>query len=156
MLTGTFSNGMPGSPFMVLQGDFQLFNHDPSAPDQANLTYDFDMMGTNGDIIHFNGKKLVNPSVTLNPLRTWGATSTLYVTLTRQSGSVVGKGVLHIKPADFVKELKTFTAVGPTTLTRLESARRFLSYFTGQVTRFFFAPFSALQWPAASCPQDSG
>lgn len=53
MLTGTFTCGaLSKGPFMVLQGSFQLFNEDPRAPDTKNLTYDFDMVSTDGEKIH--------------------------------------------------------------------------------------------------------
>ena len=53
MLTGTFTCGaLSKDPFMVLQGNFQLFNDDPRAPNTKNLTYDFDMVSTDGEKIH--------------------------------------------------------------------------------------------------------
>ncbi len=56
MLTGTFTSGaLPGSPFMVLRGDFSLFNKDPRTPDTTNLSYDFDMISTKGEEVHFHG-----------------------------------------------------------------------------------------------------
>ena len=55
MVTGTFSNGFPDSPFLILRGDFKLFAKDPNTLDQSNLVYEFDMVGKNGEIIHFHG-----------------------------------------------------------------------------------------------------
>lgn len=148
MLTGTFVCGaMPGSPFMVLRGDFQLFNQDWRTPDTTNLTYDFDMVSTHGEKVHFHGYKIVNPSVAFSPLATWTATSTLYVTLTRPNHSPLGKGMLNIKPKDFKSELASFSSTGRNNLSKLMSAGTFLSYFTAHVAIVFLAPFSRLQWP---------
>jgi len=151
MLTGTFICGsLPGSPFMVLRGDFQLFNQDPRTPDTKNLTYDFDMISTRGEKIHFNGYKIVDPSVAFSPLATWRATSTLYVTLTKPDNQVIGRGMLHIQPPDFGSQLATFTPSGANVLSKLRSAGEFLSYFTQNVASVFFAPFSRLQWPTTT------
>ena len=149
MLTGTFSNGMEGSPFMVSRGEFHLFSLDPSAPDQTNLTYDFDMIGTNGDVIHFNGKKVVNPSVAFSISKTWEATSSLYVELSRPEDrkSILGRGILHIGWHDFGRELSTFDALGHNFILRLRTMTSFLSYFSRHVATVFLAPLSALKWP---------
>src|SRR5438045_1697193 len=134
MLTGTFTTAMSGAPFMVLRGDFQLFNKDVRTPDTKNLTYDFDMVGTDGQIVHFNGYKIVNDSAAFSPLTVWRSTSTLYVTLTRPDKSVLGRGVLLINPVDFASELLSFKATGEKPSGKLESAFRFFSYFTKQVS----------------------
>jgi len=71
MLTGRFTcAGLAGSPFMVLRGEFNLFIKDKRTPDTTNLTYDFDMVSTRGEVIHFHGYKVVNRSVAFNPLQT--------------------------------------------------------------------------------------
>ncbi|KAL9066065.1 MAG: hypothetical protein Q9157_007266 [Trypethelium eluteriae] len=154
MLTGTFSNGMEGSPFMVSRGDFHLFNEDHHAPDQTNLTYDFDMIGTNDEVIHFNGIKVVNPTVAFSISRTWQATSSLYVTLSRpeDNHSIVGKGILHIGWHDFGRELSSFDALGHNFRLRLRTAASFLQYFTSQVATSFLAPLTSLQWPTLQYP----
>jgi hypothetical protein len=150
-LTGTFTCGsLPGSPFMVLQGDFKLFNTDPRTPDTTNLTYDFDMVSTRGEVIHFNGYKIVDRSIAFSPLATWKATSTLYVTLTKPDKSVVGRGVLHILPPAFVSELRTFTSYGPSVISKLRSTGQFLSFFISQVAADFFGPLGRIQWPTTT------
>ncbi|KAL1999346.1 hypothetical protein VTN02DRAFT_4657 [Thermoascus thermophilus] len=148
MLTGTFICGsLPGSPFMVLRGNFQLFNNDPRAPGTKNLTYDFDMISTHGQTVHFHGSKVVDSSVAFSPLETWRATSTLHATLTRADQSIISRGILHIQPSDFGSQLKTLSPTGKGALSKAKSAGQFLTYFSQQLVRVFFAPFSGLQWP---------
>jgi hypothetical protein len=65
-LTGTFSCAGLKDPFMVLRGDFRLFNQDPGQPDTDNLTYNFDMISPSGEKFCFNGNKIVNPSISLD------------------------------------------------------------------------------------------
>lgn len=98
MLTGTFTcAGLRGSPFMVLRGDFHLFTEDSRTPDTTNIKYEFDMMSTDGAMVHFSGYKAVNPSIMLQPLAAWKATSTLYCTLTKHD-EVISRGQLNIQP----------------------------------------------------------
>lgn len=147
LLTGTFSCAGLEGPFMVQRGDFQLFNQDPRAPSTQNLTYNFEMVSPKGETFHFNGYKVVNPSVAFDPLGFWKATSTLYVTITTSFGDVVGLGTLHIPPADFLSELVTLEPTGPSLYAKAKSTAKFLTYFTKQAANIFFAPLSYLQWP---------
>ena len=135
---------------MVLRGGFQLFNQDFRSPDTTNLTYNFDMVSTSGEVIHFNGYKIVNSSVAFSPWATWKATSTLYVTLTSSNGTRFGRGMLHIRPSAFGAEALTFTPTGQSLFKRMRSSRQFLSFFAKQVAKSFFGPLNLLQWPSAS------
>lgn len=152
--TGTFSSGLPGSPFNILRGDFRLFRTDANVPDQSNMIYEFDMVGANGDTIHFHGQKNLGPSSALSPLETWKATSTLYVTLKAQDGSLIGKGILHIEASDLLDELRSLNPTGSNLLARCQSALMFLSYFLRQVLRAFLAPFIPLEYPGKKTPED--
>ena len=150
MITGTFTcPALGGSPFMVLRGDFGLFTKDVRMPDTTNLKYEFDMMSTKGEVLHFSGYKVVDPSITLSALSTWSATSTLHVSITR-ADQLVGRGKLHIRPLDFASELKTFAPNGGSKLAKILSAGKFLSFFTGQVASKFLGPLGAVQWPTAT------
>jgi hypothetical protein len=153
MLTGTFSCGaLSKDPFLVLRGTFQLFSDDPRTPDTRNLSYDFNMISTSGEIYRFNGRKLIDPSIAFSPGRTWKAESTLYVSVYRaKDEALVGRGILNIRPADFVEELQTFTPTAPTPslFGKLKSSIDFVCYFTKQTAQAFFAPLSALAWPAS-------
>lgn len=145
MLTGTFTSGaLPGSPYMVTGGSFQLFNDDPRIPDTKNLTYDFDMVGIDGSVIHFNGYKVINDLAAFSVPGTWKATTTLMVTLTDRKKpddeKFIGRGMLYLDPYDLIHELKTFYS-------SIHSAKAFLSYFVKELAHVFFAPFDLLDWP---------
>ena len=135
---------------MVRRGTFQLFNEDFRSPDTTNLTYKFDMVSTSGEVIHFDGYKVVNSSVAFSPLATWKATSTLYVTLTSATGFSIGRGKLHISPTSFGSEALTFTSTGQTLYSRLKSSGQFLSFFAKQVAKSFLGPLNILQFPSDS------
>ncbi|KAH8908597.1 FAD/NAD(P)-binding domain-containing protein [Coniochaeta sp. PMI_546] len=164
LLTGTFvCPTIPGSPFMVQRGEFNLFILDHKAPGTRNLTYDFDMMGVNGKKLHFHGYKVVDSSVALAPISLWRSTTTLYVTVSEhvpgmcddlddedawRRGRVLAKGIMHIQPADFVSELMTMTPTGSGLLKKAMSAASFLTFFTRKSLSLFLAPLTPLQYPS--------
>lgn len=163
MLTGTFvCPAIPGSPFMVQRGEFNLFILNDKAPGTRNLTYDFDMTGVDGRRLHFHGYKVVDSSVALAPFRFWRATSTLYVTVSEhvpgmsadlddedawRQAPVVAKGIMHLRPADFVAQVSTMAPTGSNLLRRALSAASFLTFFTRRSLSLLLAPLTPLQYP---------
>lgn len=164
MLTGTFiCPAIPGSPFMVHRGDFNLFLKDHKAPGTRNLTYDFEMTGINGRRLHFHGYKVVDSSVALAPIEYWKSTTTLYVTITESlpewkrdpeadeqglTGKIVAKGIMGITAKDFLSEVLTLTATGSSMLKKLVSASKFFTFFTRRSMSLLLAPFTPLQYPS--------
>ncbi|KAL2163083.1 hypothetical protein VTH06DRAFT_6919 [Thermothelomyces fergusii] len=163
MLTGTFvCPAIPGSPFMVQRGEFNLFILNNKAPGTRNLTYDFDMTGVDGRRLHFHGYKVVDSSVALAPFEFWRATSTLYVTVSKhvrgmsadlddedawRRGPVLAKGIMHIRPADFLSQIETMTPTGGNVVRRALSAAGFLTYFTRKSLSLLLAPLTSLEYP---------
>ncbi|KAH7033450.1 glucose-methanol-choline oxidoreductase [Microdochium trichocladiopsis] len=164
MLTGTFAcPTIPGSPFMVQRGDFNLFLLDHKAPGTRNLTYDFDMTGVDGRKLHFHGYKVVDSSVALAPVQFWKSTSTLYVTITETfcgsdyepegdedglRGKIIAKGIMRIEPQDFLSEVLTLTPTGSGLLKKAISATKFFTFFTRKSLSLFLAPLTPLQYPS--------
>ncbi|KAI0977454.1 glucose-methanol-choline oxidoreductase [Xylaria arbuscula] len=164
-LTGTFScPTLEGSPFMVRRGNFNLFLVDTKAPGTRNLTYDFDMFGTNERRLHFHGYKVVDSSVALDPVQFWRSTSTLYVTITERpplgprekcdeedyfpQGKVVAQGIMRIQPRDFLSEILTLSPTGSSIFSKIKSAANFMTFFTRKSMSLFLAPLTPLQYPS--------
>ncbi|KAI0490889.1 glucose-methanol-choline oxidoreductase [Xylaria cf. heliscus] len=163
-LTGTFScPTLEGSPFMVRRGNFNLFLVDTKAPGTRNLTYDFDMYGTNEERLHFHGYKVVDSSVALAPMQFWRSTSTLYVTITKRppkrskeesdeeycpNGKVVAQGIMRIEPRDFLSEMLTLTSTGSNIFDKVKSVANFMTFFTRKSMSLFLAPLTPLQYPS--------
>lgn len=153
MLTGTFTCGsLSGSPFLVQRGDFHLFSVDTSAPGTRNLTYDFNMTSVDGTEFHFHGYKVVDSSITLAPWRFWSAASTLYVTISHATGdkAIVGRGMMHIKPYDFLSEVFTLKPSGRSFLAKVQSTANFMGFFARQSANLFLAPFVWQQYPSVN------
>ncbi|KAI1117178.1 glucose-methanol-choline oxidoreductase [Nemania sp. NC0429] len=164
-LTGTFScPTLEGSPFMVRRGNFNLFLVDTKAPGTRNLTYDFDMYGTNEQRLHFHGYKVVDSSVALAPMQFWRSTSTLYVTITERpprrkgeypeaedlcwKGKVVAQGIMRIQPHDFFREMLTLAPTGSNIMNKVKSVANFMTFFTRKSMSLFLAPLTPLQYPS--------
>jgi hypothetical protein len=133
---------------MVLRGEVQFFSQDTKTPDTKNLTYQFDMVGTDGQILHFDGYKVINSGIAFSVSRTWRATTSLYVTVTRPDGSQVARGILHISKRNFLDEMQGFGPLGNGGVMKgLVSMKNFLSFFSLQTAAFYFSPFRLLQYP---------
>lgn len=158
MLTGSFvCAGIPGSPFIVQRGHFQLFYPDDQSTGKQNLIYDFDMKGVDGSVYHFFGFKAVDSGVALAPHKFWKALTTLYVTITKPApdqvgpiGEVIAKGIMSIQPLDFVSEMMTLRSSGRNVIAKALSTFSFLSYFVNRSLPLFLAPFSSLQYPSVT------
>ncbi|KUJ19631.1 FAD/NAD(P)-binding domain-containing protein [Mollisia scopiformis] len=153
MLTGTFTcAGLHGSPFMVQRGTFHLFSVYQQAPGTRNLSYDFDMTSTDNRQFHFHGFKVVDSSVALAPWRFWTAASTLYVTISEADGDrqVLGRGMMHIRPTDFLSEVFTLKASGRNLLAKMQSTLSFMGFFAKQSASLFLAPFTWQQYPSVT------
>ncbi|CAK7267297.1 hypothetical protein SEPCBS119000_002470 [Sporothrix epigloea] len=156
LLTGTFAYPtLSASPFLVKRGTVELFVAEIQEPDTLKMSYEFDMCGVDGTILHFSGYKMISPSVSLAPVQLWRSMSTLYVSITRrsilsgvrQANPVVARGIMHIHPKDFWSEILTLTPTGSTILQKATSTASFLSYFASKSASLFLAPLLPLRYP---------
>ncbi|ROT40843.1 hypothetical protein SODALDRAFT_271623 [Sodiomyces alkalinus F11] len=164
-LTGTFACPViPGSPFMAQRGDFNLFVSDHKSSCTRNVTYNFDMRGVDGRLLHFHGYKVVDSSVAFAPFRFWRATTTLYVTILEprqdkeavsahgepwRRGQVLARGIMHIHPTDFLSQLMTMTPTGSGLVKKVYSATSFLTYFSSKSLSLILGSFAPLEYPRA-------
>ncbi|KAK5653272.1 hypothetical protein OQA88_9171 [Cercophora sp. LCS_1] len=142
-LTGTFTCPSLGGPFMVRHGRFQLFSNDPRKPDTKNFVYDFDIVSTSGQVLHFNGYKDVGPAVAFNVAELWRATTTLFTTITTTEGVVLGRGILRISPEALASQAQTLESEAPSLLKKAASSASFLSLFFREAMHQFLGPFGA-------------
>ncbi|KAL7961890.1 hypothetical protein V8C34DRAFT_243312 [Trichoderma compactum] len=177
MLTGTFvCPTVEGSPFMLSRGDLGIFKRNHKATGSSRLTYDCDMAGANGRRLRFHGYKLVDASVSLSPLQMWRSTTTLYVSITEEgtqneninqerivwhddvadfyediaisaSEKLVARGILHLRPKDFISEMMTLSPSGSSFLNKAINMSKFMSLFTSKSLSHFFTPLGSLEYP---------
>jgi cholesterol oxidase len=117
-------------PLTVTDGVFHLFIDDPNIVGQRLMTYDMPMVTNDGRHFFLHGFKETHSNT---GLQIWGDNSTLYVTLYEGSdatGPVLGKGILHILPADFAKQMTTMKVTNATSeAQRLEGLVKFGDFF---------------------------
>ncbi|KAF7366427.1 FAD/NAD(P)-binding domain-containing protein [Mycena sanguinolenta] len=148
LATGTFSCGaLSRDPMQVLRGDVQFFTIDETVSDGTNLAYKLTLLSTEGETYLLNGYKEVDASMAFSVSDTWKATTTLYTTITRVDGSVIGRGRLHISWRNFVSELKSFRPTSGTLRAEAAGTLGFLGYFARNVASYFLTPFAPLKYP---------
>jgi cholesterol oxidase len=118
------------APMKVSGGAFRLLDADPAAADQKRMHYDMSFRTTRGEAYRLEGvKHVAGPS----PLRIWAETTTLYVTLYKDGvggGGIAGRGIVHILPADFARQMTTLEVPNAANeVEKLEAVARFSKFF---------------------------
>jgi cholesterol oxidase len=98
-------------PLTVEHGAFQLLVADDPDPAVRHMRYHLPLAAVSGETFHLEGMKVIAPG---EVGEVWGATSTLYATIRRDGpeGQLLGRGVLHIEPSDFARQLTTIQVLG--------------------------------------------
>jgi cholesterol oxidase len=131
-MTGTvLGPKLSAKPLTVDRGVFQLFVVNPDQVETRNMIYKMTMVSEEGNRWYFDGFKVVHQG----PVTAiWPDTSTLYITIRQndQDGPLVGTGILHIEPADFLKQMTTMQVTNASsTAERLKTQARFGEFFAG-------------------------
>lgn len=96
----------------VSHGEFNLFADDANSAEEKRMRYRMAMHATDGHTFFFDGFKRVRKG---GILHAWPDTSTLYITIhdgADEKAPVLGRGVLHIQPADFQRQMTTMKVEG--------------------------------------------
>jgi len=119
-------------PLTITEGVFNLFTVDANNVDTHNMRYRMKMVAQDGHVFYFDGFKQTHPD---SVLQSWPATSTLYITIydgQSAAAPIVGKGILHIAPEDFAKQLTTMKIINAGSVTeRLQAGAKFARFFMG-------------------------
>ncbi|KAF2477526.1 FAD/NAD(P)-binding domain-containing protein [Lindgomyces ingoldianus] len=152
LASGTFSCGaLSQDPLLVTKGRLHFFTVDDDVSDGTNITYTLTLLSTRGETYVLQGHKKIDSDITFSGRKTWKATTTLFTTIARTNGSLVGKGILHISGQNFINELLSFSPSGDTTGTgMLPVLARFLGFFTRQTLDYVLSPFRPLEYPDTS------
>lgn len=121
-------------PFTVTSGTFHLLSTDPTRVNARQMVYRMTGAAPDGSSVRLDGFKQIQDD---SHLEIWADTTTLFVTLTRETGGVektIGKGVVHILPADFLKQMTTMEVTGTTNpFERLKGLVDFGKFFAGAI-----------------------
>lgn len=121
-------------PLTVSDGVFNLFAQDAADPGTRLMRYRMKLASVDGDRYSFDGFKRIHDE---RGLDMWADTTTLFITVYEgddDSGRVVGKGILHIRPQDFMKQMTTMRVRNALTpRQQLALTGRFGAFFTGSL-----------------------
>ena len=135
-------------PLTVNEGRFNLFVVDPEKPATRRMWYRMPLTTEDGRVYFFEGFKVIQDSPITD---VWAATTTLYITVFDGGDTqapMLGKGILIIRPQDFLRQLSTMRAINTTGLeARLEAEAKFARFFLGVLAqkygRIFRTPGNA-------------
>lgn len=120
-------------PLTASNGVFNLFEQYQEQVGVRHMNYDMKLTAEDGRDYYFSAFKTVPEDNGV--LNIWPDTSTLYVTLYQgpdKTGAVIGSGVMHIKPADFAKQMTTMKVLNARNeRERIEALARFGKFFAG-------------------------
>jgi cholesterol oxidase len=119
-------------PMSVANGVFNLFIENPDEAETRNMRYALSFAGDKGSQFFLLGEKIIRNGPLLH---VWHDTSTLFITLHDGSDAaapVLGRGILRIEPADFLKQMTTLRVTNAQSHTEeLSAIARFGSFFAG-------------------------
>jgi cholesterol oxidase len=122
------------APLTVTNGLFNLFVADPAQPDAKLMRYRMGLTAEDGTHYFFDGFKRIEDDPGLDM---WADTTTLYITVHEgedDTGPVAGRGILHIHPRDFMRQMTTMRVRNAVSARqRLALTGRFGAYFTGSL-----------------------
>lgn len=132
-ITGTVTApALSASPMNVAEGTFNLFVENPEGVEVRNMIYRMKLSTQEGKTYFFAGFKKVDDS---SLLQLWPQTTTLYVTVydgVDDKGQVVGQGILHIEPLDFMHQMTTMKVTNaPNVEAEIAGMARFGMFFAG-------------------------
>lgn len=132
-------------PLTVNRGQFNLFVVDAAQPATRRMWYRMQLNAGDGRVYFFEGFKVIQD----NPMTdVWHDTTTLYITLydgASNKSSILGKGILIIRPQDFLRQLTTMKATNaPTLEARLDAEGRFGRFFLGVLAQKYGRIFRPL------------
>ncbi len=128
-------------PMTVSNGLFNLFVDETAAVPTKLMKYRMSIHSEEGRDFYFYGYKLIRDD---RGFDIWKDTSTLYITV--QEGSeettpVLGKGILVIETADFVRQLTTMKVLNASSkIEELKVMTAFGKYFSGSLYEIYIKP----------------
>jgi predicted acylesterase/phospholipase RssA len=137
-IEGTITSPLVGGTRPVDRGTFNLFVHDTD-PRKKRMKYRLLCHDANGALATMSGVKIVeNDSGGLDAVRD---TTTLFVKVfegdvaeaAEATATVRGAGVIHIEFLDFLQQMTTFRAEGPSIAAELQALGRFGGLFFGKL-----------------------
>lgn len=139
-ITGTvLAPELSPRPLIVTEGRFTLLDPDPSQVETWHMRYRMRLLSQEGKLYLFEGHKDVR---THGAGHAWSEMTTLYTTIREAGspepgGSEPGTGILHLKPADFTKLVRSIKVTGVPHREQGRYRRAFLELFAHEMVHIY-------------------
>ena len=134
MLGSVTAPALSPQPLTVTEGKFNYFLDDRDRVETKRMQYKMRLTSLDGKEYHFYGFKLIHDDAGAD---SWSDTTTLYITVREgadESGPVIGKGILRIPVASFMRQVTTMQITNASSLTqRWEAMLKFGRFFGGKL-----------------------
>ncbi|MFN0303496.1 MAG: GMC family oxidoreductase N-terminal domain-containing protein [Burkholderiales bacterium] len=125
---------LDANPLTAIDGRFSLLSKQPDRVGERQMLYGMRMVSESGRELYMDGFKRVRddfgPDI-------WADTTTLFITVfdgPNATAPVIGKGVLHIRPDDLMRQMTTMRVPNAANLAeRIEWLAKFGKFFAGSV-----------------------
>jgi cholesterol oxidase len=138
---------LSGRPLTVTHGKFNLFVQDPDSADTRNMKYSMRLRSEEGRSFYFYGFKVITDRPFWD---VWHDNTTLYTTIYEgedDKGRAIGKGILVIKPDDFIRQLGTLDVINAKNAEeRIATTVKFGRFFAGVVYDYYGGIAAPLQF----------
>ena len=134
-ITGTvLAPELSARPLIVTEGSFTLLDPDPSRVETWRMRYRMRLLSEEGKLYLFEGHKEIR---THGAGHAWSEMTTLYTTITGTDGSQPGTGILHLKPADFTKMVRSIKVLDVPRREQGKYRRAFLELFAHEIVHIY-------------------
>jgi cholesterol oxidase len=161
-ITGTvLAPELSARPLVVAEGGFTLLEPDPSQVETWHMRYRMRLLSEEGKLYAFEGHKDVRSQ---EAGHAWSEMTTLYTTIGAMDGSEPGTGILHLKPADFTRLVRSIKVADVPRAQQDSYRQAFLELFAHEMVRVYGGvldepgafPSAPRQAPAVREPKDAG
>lgn len=125
------SESLSDRPLVMMGGKFGLFVDSENDIETKHMVYTSQLIATNGEMFFFKGYKIIKRNY---PWHIWNDTTTLYTTIYKggsEKGEVLGKGIIHITPQEFAKQLTTMKSLNTQNISqKINALSTFLNFFS--------------------------
>ncbi|KKK14322.1 hypothetical protein ARAM_000785 [Aspergillus rambellii] len=125
----------------VMEGTIDFFLSTEDCAESTTLIYTLPVRSVEGTEYTLKGSKRIDSRTSFSFRRMWKATSTVTVVASQRDGTYAGMGALQIPILAFQLQMRTFRPTAVLDLASILSLLMFLTFFTLQISMFFFHPF---------------
>lgn len=119
---------------IVTRGAFTLFDPDPSQVETWHMRYHLDLLAEEGKRYSLDCYKVIRRR---GARHAWSDTTTLHVTIKEVGGPAGGVGILHLRPAEFARLLRSISVQGVSRRKQTEYRLAFMELFAGKLVNIY-------------------